>query len=157
MSVRSNLLGDELSVLIFSESRDRMIAPNAGAILSMNVEGSMELVESEAADYYGFVLPTLTKVSALPTKFALSANYPNPFNGKTSFILSLPVASDYKVTVYNVAGQVVRTFEGSAGAGNKTIVWDGTDHNGVSVSSGIYFYRASAKDFSATMKMLYLK
>jgi len=157
MSVKSNLIGNELSVLIYSEAQGRMIAPNAGAILTLNVEGSVELIESEAADYFGIALPTLSKATALPTKFGLAQNYPNPFNGKTSFVLALPVASDYTVNVYNVAGQVVKTFEGSAGAGNKTIVWDGTDRNGTAVSSGIYFYRAVAKDFSATMKMLYLK
>jgi len=157
MTVKSNLIGNELSVLVYSEARDRMIAPNAGAIFTMDVEGSVELIETEAADYYGHALPALTKATALPTKFGLSQNYPNPFNGKTSFVLALPVASDYTVNVYNVAGQVVRTFEGSAGAGNKTIVWDGMDRNGKPVSSGVYFYKAAAKGFSATMKMLYLK
>ncbi|MGH9782633.1 MAG: FlgD immunoglobulin-like domain containing protein, partial [Terriglobia bacterium] len=157
MTVKSNLIGNELSVLIYSEVRDRMIAPNAGAIFTMNVEGSVELIETEAADYYGNTLPALTKATALPTKFGLAQNYPNPFNGKTSFVLALPVSSDYTVTVYNVAGQVVKRFEGSAPAGNKVITWDGTDHNGTAVSSGIYFYKAAAKDFSATMKMLYLK
>ncbi len=157
MTVKSNLIGNELSVLVYSEARDRVIAPNAGAIFTMDVEGSVELIETEAADYYGHALPALTKATALPTKFGLSQNYPNPFNGKTSFVLALPVASDYTVNVYNVAGQVVRTFEGSAGAGNKTIVWDGMDRNGKPVSSGVYFYKAAAKGFSATMKMLYLK
>jgi hypothetical protein len=156
MTLKSNLIGNELSVLVYSESKDRMIAPNAGAILKMDVEGSVELIESDAADYFGFHLPTLTKASALPTAFALSQNYPNPFNGKTAFTLSLPVATDYKVTVYNVAGQVVRTFEGS-GVGNKTLVWDGTDMNGNAVSSGIYFFKAAAGSYSAVVKGLYLK
>lgn len=156
MTVKSNLVGNELSVLIYSESKGQMIAPNAGAIMTLKVEGSAELVESEAADYYGIALPTLTKAAALPTSFGLSQNYPNPFNGRTSFVLALPVASDYKVTIYNVAGQVVRTFEGS-GVGNRTIVWDGNDANGRAVSSGVYFYKAVAKDFSTTKKMLYLK
>ncbi|MCI0406457.1 MAG: T9SS type A sorting domain-containing protein, partial [candidate division Zixibacteria bacterium] len=156
MTVKSNLVGDELSVLIYSEVRDRMIAPNAGAIFTLDVEGSVELIETEASDYYGNTLPASAKVAALPTRFGLSQNYPNPFNGKTSFVLALPVASDYKVTVYNVAGQVVRTFEGS-GVGNKTITWDGLDRNGKPVSSGIYFFKAAAKDFSAVVKGLYLK
>jgi hypothetical protein len=157
MTVKSNLVGNELSVLIYSEARDRMIAPNAGAIFTLNVEGSVELIETEASDYYGIALPAQAKVSALPTKFGLSQNYPNPFNGKTSFSLALPVASDYTVTVYNVAGQVVKRFEGSAPAGNKVITWDGTDHNGTPVSSGIYFFKAAASDYSAVIKGLYLK
>lgn len=157
MTLKSNQIGNELSVLIYSESKSQMIAPNAGAILKMKVEGSAELIESEAADYFGIALPTLSKAAALPTSFGLSQNYPNPFNGKTTIKLALPVASDYKVTVYNVAGQVVKTFEGSAPAGNRTIVWDGTDRNGTAVSSGVYFYKAVAGSYSATLKMLYLK
>jgi hypothetical protein len=157
MSMKTNLVGNELSVLIYSESKDQKIAPNAGAILSMGVEGSVTLIESDAADYYGIGLPTLTKASALPKAFGLSQNYPNPFNGKTTLNLALPVASDYKVTVYNVAGQVVRTYEGSAGAGNKSIVWDGLDRNGSAVSSGVYFFKAEASGYKAVVKGLYLK
>jgi hypothetical protein len=156
MSMKVNQVGDELSVLIYSESQSRMIAPNAGAVLTMNVEGTVELVESDAADYFGIALPTLTKAAALPTRFALSQNYPNPFNGRTQLVLALPVPSDYKVTVYNVAGQVVRTFEGS-GVGNRTIVWDGTDANGNPVSSGVYFFKAAASNFNTVVKGLYLK
>lgn len=157
MTMKTNLDGNVLSVLIYSETKGQRIEANAGALFSMAVAGSAELIESGAADYYGIALPTLTKVAALPTSFGLSQNYPNPFNGRTSFVLALPVASDYRVTVYNVAGQVVRTFEGSAPAGNRTITWDGTDRNGTAVSSGVYFYKAVAGNYSATLKMLYLK
>ncbi len=157
MTVQTNVNGDELSVLIFSDKKDVKIAPNAGAILSMNVDGSIDLVGSEAADYYGAVLPTLAKGPVVPTAFGLAQNYPNPFNAKTNIQLALPVTSDYTVTVYNVAGQVVKSFSGNAAAGTKTIVWDGTDKNGTSVSSGIYFYKAVAGKFSATKKMLLLQ
>jgi hypothetical protein len=157
MTVQSNVNGDELSVLIFSEKKGVKIAPNAGAILTMNVDGSAELVGSEAADYYGATLPTLAKGPVVPTAFGLTQNYPNPFNAKTNIQMALPVASDYTVTVYNVAGQVVKTFSGNAAAGTKTIVWDGTDNNGTGVSSGVYFYKAVAGKFSATKKMLLLQ
>jgi hypothetical protein len=156
MTVKSNLDGDMLSVLVFSEGQNR-IAPNAGAIFTVNVNGSIELVESEAADYYGIALPTSAKAPVVPTDFGLSQNYPNPFNAKTNIRLALPVASDYTVTIYNVAGQVVKSFSGTASAGTKTITWDGTDNNGVGVSSGIYFYKAVAGKYSATKKMLFLQ
>jgi hypothetical protein len=157
MTVQSNMNGDELSVLIFSDKKDVKIAPNAGAIFTMNVDGSIELAGSEAADYYGAVLPTLAKGPVVPTAFGLNQNYPNPFNAKTQIQLALPVASDYSVTIYNVAGQVVKTFSGNAAAGTKNITWDGTDNNGVGVSSGVYFYKAVAGKFSATKKMLFLQ
>lgn len=156
MTVKSNLVGGYMTVLIYSESKTK-IAANAGEVLRIPADGNVSLVESEASSYFGAMLPTVSKVAALPTAFGLSQNYPNPFNGKTSFVLSLPVASDFKVTIYNVAGQVVRTYEGSAPAGNRTIVWDGADSHGTPVSSGVYFYKAAANNFSTTKKMLYLK
>jgi hypothetical protein len=157
MTVKTNVNGDELSVLIYSDKKGVMIAPNAGAIFTINVDGSMELAGSEASDYYGATLPTLAKGPVVPTAFGLTQNYPNPFNAKTNIQLALPVASDYTVTVYNVAGQVVKTFSGNAAAGTRTIVWDGTDNNGTGVSSGVYFYKAVAGKFSATKKMLLLQ
>jgi hypothetical protein len=97
------------------------------------------------------------KAVALPTSFALSQNYPNPFNPSTSFALELPVASDYSVRIYNVAGQLVKTFDGHGEAGVVTITWDGTSNQGTSVASGMYFYRAEAQSFRDTKRMLLLK
>ena len=95
--------------------------------------------------------------STLPKAYALSQNYPNPFNPSTSFKLSLPEASDYAVRVFNVAGQLVKTFEGHADAGELTLVWDGSNNQGAKVASGVYFYRAEAKSFAQTRKMMMLK
>jgi NAD-dependent SIR2 family protein deacetylase len=38
-----------------------------------------------------------------------------------------------------------------------TVVWDGRDDAGVSVSSGVYFYRLEAGSFSTTRKMVVMK
>ncbi len=159
MTMKTNLVGDELSVLIFTDENHRgtSIAPNAGKLLTIPVTGSVDLVEADAANYLGASVPVLAKATPVPSKFSLSQNFPNPFNPKTSFVLALPVASEYSVTVYNIAGQVVKTFAGSASAGNKIITWDGTDNNGAVVSSGIYFYKAIADKYSDTKRMMFLK
>ncbi|MGH8004260.1 MAG: FlgD immunoglobulin-like domain containing protein, partial [Limisphaerales bacterium] len=70
---------------------------------------------------------------------------------------SLPKPSRYIVQIYNLAGQIVKSFVGEAPAGNKTFKWDGTDQNGVPVSSGIYFYKAQTSGFSETKKMMLIK
>lgn len=97
------------------------------------------------------------KAAVLPTAFALSQNYPNPFNPSTSFALDLPTASDYSVQIFNVAGQLVKSFNGHAQAGTVTIVWDGTNEQSTKVASGVYFYRADAASFSQTRKMMMVK
>jgi len=96
---------------------------------------------------------SLTALSdGLPTEFALSQNYPNPFNPTTAIELSLPAASQYKLTIYNVLGQEVKTFEGFADRGYKTINWDASEQ-----ASGIYLYKVQAGSFTATRKMVLLK
>jgi hypothetical protein len=93
----------------------------------------------------------------LPTEFALSQNYPNPFNPTTSFRLSLPEESDYSIRIFNVAGQLVRSWDGHERAGTYTITWDGRNNQNTQVASGVYFYKAEANGRTETRKMLMLK
>ena len=96
-------------------------------------------------------------IPVLPEEYALSQNFPNPFNPQTNFTLSLPEASDYSVRVFNVAGQLVRSMEGHLEAGRHTITWDGRSDHGNRVASGAYFYRAEVGAFKETRKMMMLK
>lgn len=93
----------------------------------------------------------------LPTEYALSQNFPNPFNPSTSFALSLPEASDYALRIFNITGQLVKSYSGHLEAGVHTIVWDGRNEQGSSVASGVYFYKAEAAGFTETRKMMMLK
>jgi len=96
--------------------------------------------------------------SVLPKEFALRQNAPNPFNPSTSISYDLPKACNVELDIYNVLGQNVKTLvSGYQEAGSQSIIWDGTDNTGSSVASGIYFYRITAGDFSATKKMMMLK
>ena len=94
----------------------------------------------------------------LPQDFALSQNYPNPFNPSTSIDYTLPVSSDVLIEVFNVLGQPITTLlQGIRPAGSYTVTWQGGDAFGNAVSSGIYFYRIAAGDYTMTRKMLLLK
>jgi hypothetical protein len=117
----------------------------AGEVL--NVNGG-NLVSVEAADYIGNPF----EVRILPKTFALEQNRPNPFNMSTSIKMALPVASNWTLSIYNVAGQKVLDYGGFSEAG---IVDVSVDMTGL--GSGIYFYKADAGEFSATKKMVLLK
>lgn len=94
----------------------------------------------------------------LPTEFALKQNSPNPFNPTTSISYDLPKATNVRLDIFNVLGQkVVTLVDGFQNAGTQNVIWDGRDQSGSSVASGIYFYRISASNFSATKKMMMLK
>jgi len=91
------------------------------------------------------------------------ANYPNPFNPETWIPYQLSQESDVSLQIYDGQGRLVNKLElGWREAGYYTtaaesIYWDGHNANGESVSSGIYFYRLQAGDYSQTRKMVILK
>ena len=95
--------------------------------------------------------------SIVPERYALSQNYPNPFNAGTVIDFDLIKTSDVRLSIYNVLGQEVWSYNEELQAGPQSIRWDGTQQNGESAASGIYFYRIQANDFVATKKMTLLK
>jgi len=86
-------------------------------------------------------------------KFTLKQNYPNPFNPSTTIRYSLANASDVRLTVFNMIGQKVATLVNQPmNAGSYTAQFDAS-----ALSSGMYFYRLDAGEFSETKKMLLVK
>jgi hypothetical protein len=90
--------------------------------------------------------------------FWLGQNFPNPFNNKTILQFDLPHTSGVSLVIYNLLGERVKTLlEERREAGTYTVEWDGTDHSGNSVSSGMYLCRLQAGNYSQTKRLLYLK
>jgi hypothetical protein len=101
---------------------------------------------------------TLKSAYKTPDAFELSQNYPNPFNPETEISYVLPNACRVDLSVYNLLGQKVRTLVGEfQSAGLKNVKWDGKDKSGVSVASGVYFYRIKAGELTASRKMVILR
>ena len=62
------------------------------------------------------------------------------------------------VQVFDYRGRLVRTLlRDEVGVGPHEITWNGRDNQGARVSSGIYFYRIQAGDFTSTKRMFLLK
>jgi photosystem II stability/assembly factor-like uncharacterized protein len=94
----------------------------------------------------------------IPTTFAVSNNYPNPFNPLTTIDYQLPKVDDVTLVIYNVLGQPVRTLVNERKRpGTYKVVWDGRNEVGDKMSSGVYIYRFEAGDFTTAKKMLLLK
>ena len=71
------------------------------------------------------------------------AAYPNPFNNRASFIITLPKNEFADIQVYDILGRLVKKiFHGNLTSGKHTMHWDGTDSNGQDVATGLYFCRA---------------
>ncbi len=99
----------------------------------------------------------------LPEKTVLLHNYPNPFNPETWIPYQLSEAADVTVRIYATNGALVRTLDvGHQPAGRyntrtRAVHWDGKNEVGESVASGVYFYTFTARNFTATRKMLIRK
>jgi hypothetical protein len=93
-----------------------------------------------------------------PAEFSLVQNYPNPFNPATRIRYQLPEAAEVRLSIFNLLGQEIKTLvQKSQPAGYYTVVWDGTDHAGAAVASGIYLYRIAAGKHLQTRRMVLLK
>jgi hypothetical protein len=143
--------GNELRVLIYNIGSEMI---EAGADVLITVPGNVELTGAEVATFDGFGVDAL--VRNLPQSFNVN-NYPNPFNPSTKIALSLPVASEWSVKIFNITGQLVKDYSGYSEAGMVEVMWNGTDASNNKVASGIYFYKAEAGQYNATKKMLLMK
>jgi hypothetical protein len=96
--------------------------------------------------------------SVLPIVTQLNRNYPNPFNPETTISFDLKDNSYVNINIYNVKGQKVKTLVNeNLNRGQHSVLWNGKDENQKNVSSGVYFYRMTTKDYSSTSKMLLIK
>ncbi|NQT61839.1 MAG: T9SS type A sorting domain-containing protein, partial [Candidatus Marinimicrobia bacterium] len=93
-----------------------------------------------------------------PKGFVLMQNYPNPFNPTTTISYALPEQSMVKLTVFDIRGHEVMTIVSTdKSPGNYEAQWNGIDHSGNQVSTGVYFARLQAGSYSQSIKMVYLK
>jgi hypothetical protein len=89
----------------------------------------------------------------LSQHYSLDQNYPNPFNPVTTIHYALPKSGQVSVKVYNLLGQEVGTLVNEIQeAGFKSVEFDASQ-----VTSGVYFYRIAAGEFTQTRKMILMK
>ncbi|MFO7447378.1 MAG: DUF362 domain-containing protein [Ignavibacteriaceae bacterium] len=89
----------------------------------------------------------------MPADYSLSQNYPNPFNPTTKISYSIPEYSKVTIKVYDVAGKEVATIVNSdMPAGSYVASFDARQ-----LSSGVYFYKITANNYSASRKLVLLK
>ena len=92
-------------------------------------------------------------VIGVPSAFVLSQNYPNPFNPSTKIDYQLPTDGNVNISVFDNSGKEVMTLVNEfKSAGYYTI-----NFNASQLSSGIYFYKISADNFSGVKKMILVK
>ena len=91
--------------------------------------------------------------SEVPTAFSLEQNYPNPFNPITKVRFNISGFRFVKLVVFDILGKEVATLVNeSLQPGTYEVTFDAA-----SLSSGVYFYKITAGDFSAIRKMVLVR
>jgi len=136
------------------------IVINLGGIVAGKVK--LVITNGYRSDYwklgefevYGALALTSTEnFQNVPSEFVLKQNYPNPFNPSTTIIYQLPKASMVSLQIFDIQGRLVTTIiNEQKSAGQYSVQF-----NDPSLSSGVYYYKLTAADYSAVRKMLLIR
>lgn len=98
-------------------------------------------------------LVTVTHQNETVSGFSLKQNYPNPFNPVTRIGFLLPKQAFVNLTVYDITGKEAAVLiNGIMQMGSHNI-----EFNASGLSSGVYFYRISAGNFTEVRKMTLIR
>ena len=96
--------------------------------------------------------------SAVPLVSRLHANYPNPFNPRTTIMFDLSASGPVDLAVFDVAGRLVkRLVNESMAAGSHDVVWAGRDSGDRLAPAGVYFFRLKTSNTVDTKRMTLIK
>lgn len=110
----------------------------------------LKMIDNDGTFEYSKVVEA--EISA-PTEYTLSQNYPNPFNPTTKIDYSIPEATNVKILIYSVTGELVSELVNEyQSAGKYTVEFDASN-----LASGTYIYRIMANNYVETKKMILLK
>lgn len=85
-------------------------------------------------------------------------NSPNPFTANTLIQFNVVESGAYKLEIYDMVGNVVRTLlDSELNAGLQSEMWDGLDENGNKVESGVYVYRLTGNNTNVSRTMIFNK
>lgn len=90
---------------------------------------------------------------SVPTEVTLKQNYPNPFNPSTNISFILPKTGFITLKIFDVLGREIATIVNeNLIAGPHTIRFDASN-----LSSGVYIYSLTSKDFTVKKRMTLIK
>jgi hypothetical protein len=147
---------DQIRKIVIVKDR----TPALQIVLREGSQSESELTEIDKIVFYETtrVEESGSRFRADAPTFVLQQNYPNPFNPSTTIEYELSASGRVQVQIYNLNGQMIRTFEsGVRSDGLHRSVWDGKDEHGLSVSGGVYVCRARFGDSVQMQKLLLVK
>ena len=155
---------------------DHTVSPNAAGQYSLEIPAGTYEVTASLEGYDSFVAHNVQVTAGETTTLNISltytvatddpvipvksmiTNFPNPFNPSTVIRYDLPESEIVHINIYNAKGQKVNTLVNEfKNAGHHSIMWNGLDANGKTVTSGIYYSVLKTTKATITNKMLLIK
>jgi plastocyanin len=106
------------------------------------------------------VVQAASAVDQVPARGSLAlAGAPNPFNPRTIITYALPEAAGVRLSVYDMAGRLVRVLADGAvrDAGRHETTWDGIGGDGLAAAAGVYVVTVDAAGLRESIKLTLAK
>jgi hypothetical protein len=139
------------------ESRSEMDSGLSGPVTSVVADETRVYAGTQDGVWVRPLSEVFSSVRAssgqLPAAFELCLNFPNPFNPSTRIRCALPSSSGVRLSVHDILDREVSVLVNERkNAGSYEMRFDGGR-----LSTGVYFHRLQAGDFSQTKRLLLLK
>ncbi len=150
----SNTSSDKWKKIGFVEGHGNSNLPNSysfmvkSSVAEVNHRYRLKQIDSDGSFEYSNIVSVKGRYSN-----KLSQNYPNPFNPTTTISFSIAEAGQTKISIFNILGQEVFVVVNKKLTAGKYIY----HFSGSDLSSGVYFYKLQAGNYSSIKKMLLLK
>ncbi|MCK5146538.1 right-handed parallel beta-helix repeat-containing protein, partial [bacterium] len=160
-------------VEVFADSSDegqiylgRATANASGEFsVSLSEASTLENITATATDTDGNTSAFSTVItsvkasdSSVPMQYTLFQNYPNPFNPETHILFQIPRSTMVVINIFDVRGRLVATpVDRQADPGVYNLMWNGRDHCGEPVASGLYFIHMKCDEFQQIRKAMLIR
>ena len=109
----------------------------------------------EYLEFFGDIVTSIPDDEATESSASIGKTYPNPFTDQTTVTFSLREKMHVGIDIFSLDGRKIATLiEQDMGAGDHSVIWDGTDSQGNKVNSGIYLCTLKTNSVIATKKLI---
>ncbi|MCF8354773.1 MAG: peptidoglycan DD-metalloendopeptidase family protein [Melioribacteraceae bacterium] len=104
-------------------------------------------------EYSEEIIVETWEIFSLADGYKLEQNFPNPFNPTTKIIYQIPNNGKVVIKLYDILGSVIQTLvDENMSKGRYVVPFDGSNF-----PSGVYIYRITSGEFTASKKLVLLK
>ncbi|MDZ7271455.1 MAG: type IX secretion system sortase PorU [candidate division KSB1 bacterium] len=106
---------------------------------------SVEIKAWDNSNNSSVATATFTVVAERELKLSEVVNFPNPFRDRTDFTFLVSREADVTISIYTLAGRMVKKLRLHAVSNFNAVPWDGRDEDGDELANGLYLYRIVAR------------